>query len=129
MVDPDAARPVATIVAGQLAFIGFSRLLALASRRRVAAIPTGGIGATINVVSRKPLDSRQSGLTGSIGAKADYDVSSKDCVHCGSHVTPEVSGVLSWSARSRLRPSPRYAGDASILDTAASTLFDFHLKL
>jgi TonB-dependent receptor len=62
-----------------------------------AAIPTGGIGATINVVSRRPLDSRQSGLTGSIGVKADYDTSADDCVSCGSHVTPEASGLLSWS--------------------------------
>ncbi|HMI21235.1 MAG TPA: TonB-dependent receptor plug domain-containing protein, partial [Sphingomonas sp.] len=62
-----------------------------------AAIPTGGIGATINVVSRKPLDSREGGLSGSIGAKADYDTSADDCVHCGSKITPEVSGVLSWS--------------------------------
>jgi len=62
-----------------------------------AAIPTGGIGATINVVSRKPLDARDSGFNGSIGAKASYDTSADDCVKCGSHVTPEVSGVLSWS--------------------------------
>ena len=62
-----------------------------------AAIPTGGIGATINVVTRKPLDAREGGLTGSIGAKADYDTSADDCVHCGSHVTPEVSGVLGWT--------------------------------
>src|SRR3954471_19503202 len=34
-----------------------------------AAIPSGGIGATINVVSRHPLDGK-SGITGSIGAKA-----------------------------------------------------------
>jgi len=62
-----------------------------------AAVPTGGIGATINVVSRKPLDARDSGFNGSIGGKADYDRSTRDCVACGSHVTPEVSGVLSWS--------------------------------
>jgi len=62
-----------------------------------ASVPTGGIGATINVVTRKPLDARQSGLNGSIGVKADYDTSSKDCISCGSHVTPEVSGLLSWS--------------------------------
>ena len=62
-----------------------------------AAIPTGGIGATINVVTRKPLDSRQSGINGSIGVKADYDTSADDCIKCGSHVTPQVSGLLSWS--------------------------------
>ncbi|HEX7694835.1 MAG TPA: TonB-dependent receptor [Sphingomonas sp.] len=62
-----------------------------------AAVPSGGIGASINVVTRRPLDSRESGLTGTIGAKASYDTSADDCVSCGGHVTPEVSGLLSWS--------------------------------
>lgn len=62
-----------------------------------AAVPSGGIGATINVVTRRPLDSRDSGLNGSIGAKAVYDTSVNGCIDCGSKVTPEFSGVLSWS--------------------------------
>jgi TonB-dependent receptor len=62
-----------------------------------AAVPSGGIGATINVVTRKPLDTRDSGFSGSIGAKADYDTSADDCIKCGSHVTPQVSGLLNWS--------------------------------
>jgi TonB-dependent receptor len=62
-----------------------------------AAIPSGGIGAAINVVTRRPLDARESGFTGTIGAKASYDTSADDCISCGSHVTPEVSGLLSWS--------------------------------
>ncbi len=62
-----------------------------------AAVPSGGIGATINVVSRKPLDDNKSGLNGSIGAKAVYDTSVNDCIDCGSKVTPEFSGVVSWS--------------------------------
>ena len=62
-----------------------------------AAVPSGGIGATVNIVSRRPLDARQSGLTGSIGAKASYDNGADACISCGSHVTPEVSGVASWS--------------------------------
>lgn len=61
-----------------------------------AAIPSGGIGATINVVSRHPLDGK-SGLSGSIGAKAVYDTSVNGCLDCGSKVTPEVSGVLNWA--------------------------------
>lgn len=61
-----------------------------------ASIPSGGIGATINVVSRHPLDG-PAGLTGSIGAKAVYDTSVNDCLDCGSKVTPEASGVLSWT--------------------------------
>ncbi|MBW8744277.1 MAG: TonB-dependent receptor [Sphingomonas sp.] len=62
-----------------------------------AAIPSGGIGATINVVTRRPLDNRESGFNGSIGVKADYDTSADQCIKCGAHVTPQVSGVLSWS--------------------------------
>lgn len=62
-----------------------------------AAIPSGGIGATINVVSRHPLDANKAGFTGSIGAKAVYDTSVNGCLDCGSKVTPEVSGVLSWA--------------------------------
>lgn len=62
-----------------------------------AAVPSGGIGATINVVSRRPLDDNKTGLNGSIGAKAVYDTSVNDCIDCGSKVTPEFSGVVSWS--------------------------------
>lgn len=62
-----------------------------------AAVASGGIGATINVVTRRPLDSRVSGFTGSIGAKAVYDTSVEDCIDCGRKFTPELTGVLSWS--------------------------------
>ncbi len=62
-----------------------------------ASVGSGGIGATINVVTRKPLDNGHTGLTGSIGAKAVYDSSSRDCIDCGSHVTPEVTGLVSWA--------------------------------
>lgn len=58
-----------------------------------AAIPSGGIGAAINVVTRKPLDGNETGLRGSVGAKASIDSS----VDRGDKVTPEVSGLLSWS--------------------------------
>jgi TonB-dependent receptor len=62
-----------------------------------AAVPSGGIGATINVVGNRPLDSRQPGLTGSIGVKADWDNSADACISCGPAVTPEASGIVSWS--------------------------------
>jgi TonB-dependent receptor len=61
-----------------------------------AAIPSGGIGATINIVGVRPLD-RPAGFSGSVGAKASYDTSADDCISCGSHVTPEFSGIASWS--------------------------------
>jgi len=62
-----------------------------------AAVPSGGIGATINVVTRRPLDARDAGFNGSVGAKLNYDTSASDCVDCGSVVTPEFTGLASWS--------------------------------
>ena len=72
-----------------LASEGVSRLEVYKTGR--AQIPSGGIGASINVVTQRPLDGNVDGLRGSIGAKALYDTS-RDF-----KVTPEVSGVLSWS--------------------------------
>ncbi|MBU2340609.1 MAG: TonB-dependent receptor [Alphaproteobacteria bacterium] len=57
-----------------------------------AAIPSGGIGAAINIVTAQPLSIAGSGLRGSVGAKALYDLSNEDF-----RVDPEVSGVLTWS--------------------------------
>lgn len=57
-----------------------------------AAIPSGGIGASINVVTQRPLDVAGTGLRGSLGAKALYDLSNESF-----HVDPELSGVLTWS--------------------------------
>ena len=62
-----------------------------------AAIPSGGIGATINVVTRRPLDASAGGLSGSLGAKAAWDTSAGACVDCGAEVTPELTGLASWS--------------------------------
>ncbi|NEL27412.1 MAG: TonB-dependent receptor, partial [Xanthomonas perforans] len=62
-----------------------------------AAIPSGGIGAAINVVTRKPLDVREAGLSGSIGAKALYDRSVEQVETQGKHrVLPELSGLINW---------------------------------
>jgi TonB-dependent receptor len=57
-----------------------------------AGIPSGGIGAAINVVTQRPLDASGSGLRGSIGAKALYDLSNEDF-----HVDPELSGILTYT--------------------------------
>jgi TonB-dependent receptor len=59
-----------------------------------ASIPSGGIGAAINVVTRRPLDARESGFSGSLGAKALYDVSVTKGK--GRKVLPELSGLLTW---------------------------------
>ena len=57
-----------------------------------AVIPSGGIGATVDVQTARPLDGR-SGLTANFGAKGVYDVSAVN----GSSVTPEINGIISWT--------------------------------
>lgn len=56
-----------------------------------AAIASGGIGATVNIKTNRPLDNP--GTRGTIGAKAVFDTS----VDRGDEVTPEISGLYSWS--------------------------------
>jgi TonB-dependent receptor len=61
-----------------------------------AETPTGGIGATLNVMTARPLD--RPGLQASIGVKGVYDKSSSNLpgdVKSGDRVTPEVSGIYS----------------------------------
>lgn len=57
--------------------------------------PTGGIGATINVMTARPLDTP--GLRASIGAKAVKDTSNDHLPGMlkGDSVTPEISGIYS----------------------------------
>jgi TonB-dependent receptor len=56
-----------------------------------ALLPSGGIGATINVKTRRPFDTP--GTQGSIGVKALTDTSNEE----GSDITPEVSGLFNWT--------------------------------
>src|SRR6187551_44728 len=53
-----------------------------------AAVPSGGIGATINIKTIRPLDS---GTRASIGLKAVMDEGGDN------KITPEVSGLASWA--------------------------------
>ena len=53
-------------------------------------IPTGGIGATVNIRTHRPLDNADDGMVLSLGAKAVMDESSPD-----ESWTPEVSGIYS----------------------------------
>lgn len=65
-----------------------------------ASVPSGGIGAAINVKTRRPLEGKP-GLTGSLGVKAVYDQSmDKKVDDNGSKITPEVSGLLNWTDES-----------------------------
>lgn len=54
-----------------------------------AAIPTGGIGATINILTTRPLSAP--GLIATVGVKGVYDESSIE----DSKITPEISGLYS----------------------------------
>lgn len=60
-----------------------------------ASTPTGGIGATINIKTARPLDSKE--RIASIGIKGNYDVSNTRLPETakGKSVTPEVSGIYS----------------------------------
>ncbi|MFC1720304.1 TonB-dependent receptor [Pseudomonadota bacterium] len=55
-----------------------------------ALLPSGGIGAVINILTRKPLDS---GDVGSITLKGIYDSS---VGNDGNKITPEISGAYNW---------------------------------
>ena len=73
-----------------LASEGVSRLEVYKTGR--AAIPSGGIGATINIVTQRPLDVKGDGIRGSLSAKALYDTSND-----GFHVDPDLSGIVTWT--------------------------------
>src|SRR6185503_1742846 len=60
-----------------------------------ASTPTGGIGATINIKTARPLDSP--GLRTSFGVKGVYDTSAGNLPSSlkGDSITPELSGIFS----------------------------------
>jgi TonB-dependent receptor len=60
-----------------------------------ASTPTGGIGATINIKTARPLENP--GLRTSVGIKAVHDTSNENLPDAlqGDAVTPEVSGIFS----------------------------------
>lgn len=56
-----------------------------------ADIASGGVGATINVETRKPLDTE--GFAATVVAKAAHDSS----VDIYNDITPDITGLMSWS--------------------------------
>jgi TonB-dependent receptor len=61
-----------------------------------AETPTGGIGATINVLTARPLS--RPGMQASVGIKGVYDKSAENLpndVKRGDKITPEISGIYS----------------------------------
>lgn len=61
-----------------------------------ADIATGGIGASINIRTARPLDN--DGVVVNIGAKALSDTTNR----VGSDITPEVSGIFSYSTDNKM---------------------------
>lgn len=57
-----------------------------------AAVPSGGIGATVNILTARPLDNP--GLRGVVGAKVMNDTSVE---LSGDDFTPELTGLFSWT--------------------------------
>lgn len=58
--------------------------------------PTGGIGATLNVMTARPLE--RPGLMSSVGVKAVYDSSNNNLpgdIKASKSTTPEISGIYS----------------------------------
>ncbi|WP_370338715.1 TonB-dependent receptor [Parvularcula marina] len=56
-----------------------------------AAIPSGGIGATVNISTARPLDNP--GVRGTLSVKGVFDTSVED----GDELTPEIAGLYSWT--------------------------------
>jgi TonB-dependent receptor len=56
-----------------------------------AVLPTGGLGATVNIRTFRPLENPDA--KGSVGIKGVADTSVGD----GSSVTPEISGLYNWT--------------------------------
>ncbi|MFO1367777.1 MAG: TonB-dependent receptor [Marinagarivorans sp.] len=56
-----------------------------------ANVAAGGIGAAVNIKTARPLD--KPGFSASVGGKAVMDTTNRT----GSDVTPELSGLVSWS--------------------------------
>ena len=57
-----------------------------------AILPTGGLGATVNIDTRRPLEG-DGGLNATLQGKIMSDQSNEN----GDDFTPEVSGLLSWT--------------------------------
>jgi len=89
-----------------------------------ADIATGGMGATINIKTARPLDS--AGIVASFGAKLDHDTTRNIR---GDYLTPELSGIFSFSNDSKtfgigLTASYQRRDSGSV----ESTVNDWHIQ-
>lgn len=56
-----------------------------------ASVATGGIGATVNIITSKPIEG--DGFTGTVGGKLVNDTTNE----AGDDITPELSGLVSFA--------------------------------
>jgi TonB-dependent receptor len=88
-----------------------------------ASISTGGMGATINLKTTKPLDT--AGFVATVGAKAISDTSNR----VGDDITPELSGLVSWSdEESVLGAALSVSHSARDFGTAGSSVNGWNIK-
>ncbi|WP_417450137.1 TonB-dependent receptor [Kordiimonas sp.] len=82
-----------------------------------ADIASGGVGATINIETRNPLDTE--GFAGTIVAKAAHDSG----VDEGNSITPDITGMVSWSDDEQKFGISLF-GSYSRRDTGAGAVFN-----
>ncbi len=84
---------------------------------------TGGIGATVNIRTARPLDS--DGMVLNIGAKAVSDTTNRT----GSDITPEVSGIFSWASENKMFGIGLNASyQKRDFGSSTSTVNDWHIQ-
>jgi TonB-dependent receptor len=88
-----------------------------------ADIATGGIGASINIRTARPLDS--DGLVVNLGAKALSDTTNR----VGDDITPEVSGIFSWASENKMFGVGLSASwQKRDFGSSTSTVNDWHIQ-
>ncbi|MEO8063896.1 MAG: TonB-dependent receptor [Pseudomonadota bacterium] len=88
-----------------------------------ADIATGGIGASINVRTARPLDN--DGLVLSVGAKALDDTTNRT----GSDITPEISGLFSYATDNKMFGIGLSASyQKRDFGSSTSTVNDWHIQ-
>jgi len=88
-----------------------------------ADIATGGIGASINVRTARPLDS--DGVVLNLGVKAISDTTNR----VGDDITPEVSGIFSWASENKMFGVGLNASwQKRDFGSSTSTVNDWHIQ-
>jgi TonB-dependent receptor len=88
-----------------------------------ADIATGGIGASIDIHTARPLDS--DGVVLNLGVKAVSDTTNR----VGDDITPEVSGIFSWASENKMFGVGLNASwQKRDFGSSTSTVNDWHIQ-